>query len=197
MIDAYEIGIQLALQDEVSSGLEVIGRELAELDKAVAASSAGLAALTQAAQGAARAVAAAANLRVLAPAEAGEQSSPSSPHPSAARASAPTGHEEGAAATSVSPTPERVSPENRPTKAPEVQSAPTIGEQRRPTPTAAPESAQARLWLKAALRPLWCSKRSGWNPLQLSSVQAGDPARLGRARLLARRLGRLWTEAVR
>jgi hypothetical protein len=47
MIDAYEIGIQLALQDGVSAGLEVISRELAEVDRAVAATSAGIANLTQ------------------------------------------------------------------------------------------------------------------------------------------------------
>ena len=42
MIDAYEIGINLALQDGVSAGVEAIIRELEALDAAVAASAAGL-----------------------------------------------------------------------------------------------------------------------------------------------------------
>ena len=64
MIDAYEIGIQLALQDGVSAGLEVIGRELAEVDRAVAVTSAGLMALTRVAETAVRSVAAATGVRV-------------------------------------------------------------------------------------------------------------------------------------
>ena len=59
MIDAYEIGIQLALQDGVSAGLETIGRELAEVDRAIAATTAGLQGLTIAAQAASRDAAAA------------------------------------------------------------------------------------------------------------------------------------------
>ncbi len=66
MIDAYEIGIELALQDGVSAGLRVIAQGLGMLDRAVAATvSAGrlevptAVALTAAAQGAAQAVAAA------------------------------------------------------------------------------------------------------------------------------------------
>lgn len=63
MIDAYEIGIQLALQDGVSAGLEVISRELAEVDRAVAATSAGLLNLTHAAEATVRAITAAAGAR--------------------------------------------------------------------------------------------------------------------------------------
>lgn len=63
MIDAYEVGIQLALQDGVSAGLEVIGRELAEVDRAITASNAGLIALTRTAENAVRAVAAASSGR--------------------------------------------------------------------------------------------------------------------------------------
>jgi hypothetical protein len=51
VIDAYEIGIELLLQDGVSAGLETIARELAAVDAAVAASSAGLMALTRLAEG--------------------------------------------------------------------------------------------------------------------------------------------------
>jgi len=69
MIDAYEIGIQLALQDGVSAGLEVIGRELAEVDRAVAATSAGLQSLTLAAQGAVRAASAATGVQIPATAQ--------------------------------------------------------------------------------------------------------------------------------
>lgn len=50
MIDAYEIGIQLALQDGVSAGLQVINRELAEVDRAIEATSAKLASLEHVAQ---------------------------------------------------------------------------------------------------------------------------------------------------
>lgn len=50
MIDAYEIGIQLALQDDVSAGLQVISRGLAEVDRAIDATSAKLANLGNAAQ---------------------------------------------------------------------------------------------------------------------------------------------------
>ncbi len=55
MIDAYEIGIELALQDGVSAGLQVVTRELAAIDAAVAASNAGLVALTRTAAAAAAA----------------------------------------------------------------------------------------------------------------------------------------------
>ena len=57
MIDAYEIGIELLLQDGVSAGLETVARELAAVDAAVANTSAGLTALTQMAEGAVTAVA--------------------------------------------------------------------------------------------------------------------------------------------
>ncbi len=94
MIDAYEIGIQLALQDGVSAGLQVIGRELAEVDRAIAATSAGLQQLTRAAEGAVGAAAAAA--RVSLPSvprpEAAEAPSPGAPE----RASAPQTGEVGA-----------------------------------------------------------------------------------------------------
>ncbi len=50
MIDAYEIGIQLLLQDDVSAGLAIINRELAEVDRAIAATSAGLSNLVQGAE---------------------------------------------------------------------------------------------------------------------------------------------------
>ena len=62
MIDAYEIGIELALQDGVTAGLVVVARELAALDLAVAASSAGLVALTRTAEAAAAMVSAAAGI---------------------------------------------------------------------------------------------------------------------------------------
>lgn len=58
MIDAYEIGIQLALQDGVSAGLQVIARELGALDRAVAATAGRLEGLTRTAVEAQRAVAA-------------------------------------------------------------------------------------------------------------------------------------------
>ncbi len=71
MIDAHEIGIQLALQDGVSAGLRVITQELGTLDRAVAATAAaGLLegmtamAMTAVAQGAARVAAAAEGIRV-------------------------------------------------------------------------------------------------------------------------------------
>ena len=59
MIDAYEIGIELALQDGVSAGLDAVSKEMAALDAALAASSAGLAALTRTAHTAAAAATAA------------------------------------------------------------------------------------------------------------------------------------------
>ena len=58
MIDAYEIGVQLALQDGVSAGLDVINRELAEVDRAIVATSAGLNQLAHVADLAGKAVAA-------------------------------------------------------------------------------------------------------------------------------------------
>ena len=67
MVDAYEIGIELALQDGVSAGLEAVTKELAALDAAVAASSAGLMALVRTAGLAAEAVAAVGGVRVRAP----------------------------------------------------------------------------------------------------------------------------------
>ena len=57
MIDAYEIGIKLALQDGVSGGLATIARELAEVDRAIAATNAGLVALVGITETAARAAA--------------------------------------------------------------------------------------------------------------------------------------------
>ena len=57
MIDAYEIGIQLVLQEDVSAGLEVINRGLAEVDQAIAATSANLAGLLQKAETGTKAVA--------------------------------------------------------------------------------------------------------------------------------------------
>lgn len=71
MVDAYEIGIELALQDGVSAGLEAVAKELAALDAAVAASSAGLMALVQTAGMAAEAVAAVGGVRVRVPVEPG------------------------------------------------------------------------------------------------------------------------------
>ena len=67
MVDAYEIGIELALQDGVSAGLEAVAKELAALDAAVAASSAGLMALVRTAGLAVEAVAAVGGVRVRAP----------------------------------------------------------------------------------------------------------------------------------
>ena len=58
MIDAYEIGIQLLLQDDVSAGLVVINQGLADVDRAIAVTSAKLAGLIQEANQAAKAVAA-------------------------------------------------------------------------------------------------------------------------------------------
>ena len=68
MVDAYEIGIELALQDGVSAGLEAVTREMAALDVAVASSSAGLMALIRTAGMAVEAVAAVGGIRVRAPA---------------------------------------------------------------------------------------------------------------------------------
>lgn len=68
MVDAYEIGIELALQDGVSAGLDAVTKELAALDAAVAASSAGLMALVRTAGLAAEAVAAVGGVRVRVPA---------------------------------------------------------------------------------------------------------------------------------
>jgi len=48
MTEAYEIGITLALQDGVSDGIAIIRRDLAALDRAIAATSANLAHLHQA-----------------------------------------------------------------------------------------------------------------------------------------------------
>ena len=64
MIDAYEIGIQLALQDGVSAGLELINRELAEVDKAIAITSAGLTNLSRSAEIATKAISRAVQARV-------------------------------------------------------------------------------------------------------------------------------------
>ena len=63
MIDAYEIGIQLLLQEDVSAGLAVINRGLAEVDRAIAATSASLTGLVQDAERAVKAVAVAAGAR--------------------------------------------------------------------------------------------------------------------------------------
>lgn len=59
MIDAYEIGIQLLLQEDVSAGLDVINRGLADVDRAIAATSADLAELLREANTATKAVSAA------------------------------------------------------------------------------------------------------------------------------------------
>ena len=55
MIEAYEIGISLALQDGVSEGIAVIRRELATLDQAIAATTSNFARLQQVAGAAPRA----------------------------------------------------------------------------------------------------------------------------------------------
>ncbi len=47
MIDAYTIGVRLALSDEISAGLKTVRRELVALDRAVTVSGAGLRALGQ------------------------------------------------------------------------------------------------------------------------------------------------------
>ena len=47
MIDAHEIGIQLAVQDGVSAGLQVIAQEMGALNRAVAATAGRLEALTE------------------------------------------------------------------------------------------------------------------------------------------------------
>ena len=65
MIDAYEIGIQLALEDGVSAGLAVINQELAQVDRAIAATSAGLTNLTRVAETATKAAAAAFGARAV------------------------------------------------------------------------------------------------------------------------------------
>jgi len=57
MVDAYEVGIRLALQDDVSAGLAIIHRELADVDRAIAATSAGLVQLIREAQASSKAVA--------------------------------------------------------------------------------------------------------------------------------------------
>ena len=58
MIDAYEIGIQLLLQEDVSAGLDVINLGLADVDRAIAATSAHLVGLGQEAERVAKAVSA-------------------------------------------------------------------------------------------------------------------------------------------
>ena len=58
MIEAYEIGIKLALENGVSEGLALVQRDLAAVDKAVEASAARLAMLARAAQAAVGGVAA-------------------------------------------------------------------------------------------------------------------------------------------
>ena len=67
MIDAYEIGIQLALQDDVSAGLRVITQGLADVDQAIDATSARLGRLFHSAEVATGAAAAGLTMR---PAEA-------------------------------------------------------------------------------------------------------------------------------
>ena len=80
MIDAYEIGIQLLLQEDVSAGLAVINRGLAEVDKAIAATSAELVGLVREAETATKAVAAAANGRST-PAASSDQKTTEAPGP--------------------------------------------------------------------------------------------------------------------
>lgn len=63
MIDAYEIGIQLLLQEDVSAGLAVINRGLADVDRAIAATSVNLAALGQEAERVVKAVSAAVGVK--------------------------------------------------------------------------------------------------------------------------------------
>lgn len=59
MIDAYEIGIHLLLQDDITAGLATINRELAEVDRAISATSAHFTNLINEAARASKAVAAA------------------------------------------------------------------------------------------------------------------------------------------
>ena len=73
MIDAYEIGIQLLLQEDVSAGLEVISRGLAEVDRAIAATSADLAGLGSQGGAATKAVAAAVGSRTKLPPASGQR----------------------------------------------------------------------------------------------------------------------------
>ncbi len=73
MIDAYEIGIQLLLQEDVSAGLEVINRGLAEVDRAIAATSADLAGLGSQGGAATKAVAAAVGSRAKLPPASGQR----------------------------------------------------------------------------------------------------------------------------
>ena len=73
MIDAYEIGIQLLLQEDVSAGLEVISRGLAEVDRAIAATSADLAGLGNQGGAATKAVAVAVGSRAKLPPASGQR----------------------------------------------------------------------------------------------------------------------------
>ena len=65
MIDAYEIGIQLLLQDDVSAGLAVVNQGLAVVDRAIAATNANLVGLIREADAATKAVAAAMTRQVV------------------------------------------------------------------------------------------------------------------------------------
>ena len=88
MLEAYEIGISLALQDGVSTGINLIRRDLATLDRAIAATSQNLAMLQ--AKDTAGLVRAPAPVAVKIPAAQAPQNTLAEPHPAPAAAASQT-----------------------------------------------------------------------------------------------------------
>ncbi len=122
MIDAYEVGISLALQDGVSAGLEVIMRELQALDAAVAASAAGLRGLMAQAQQAAAVTARAGRpLPMTVAAPGGEAAAVSAAVPAAAARQATRA--EVAASPAAEMRAASVAPTSRPVATEEVRGA--------------------------------------------------------------------------
>lgn len=105
MTEAYEIGITLALQDGVSDGIAIIRRDLAALDRAIAATSANLAHLHQAEATPPRAPALVLKPLLSLPSQASEPPVASTP----AKPQATTGQ-----------------PATQPAKAPPLAAAPTV-----------------------------------------------------------------------
>lgn len=175
MIDAYEIGINLLLQDDVSAGLAAIGKELADVDRAIATTSAGFATLVREAERAAKAASAVGSGKT-APITGAEAAAPSAAdhdavtaRPRATDAAAPPGQSE---APPVEPAPAQERPAKPVSAAltsPERSSAPEAGREVSP-----PAMSTAPPQQETVMHPAGRSRSADGTP-DLPDPSAGVP----------------------
>ena len=144
MIDAYTIGITLALNNGVSDGIAAIRRDLEALDRAVDASAAGLNHLRQAADAAVAGVTA--DIARLIDATRRAASTLPRPQPESTSSAQPSSEPSRPAPAAHEPAPSPPAPARLPSESPEGERAPRVS----PAP---PSAETAPSWRRLELAP--------------------------------------------